>query len=94
VATLRPEVVRVTMARWCRRADGAPFGEWVFSRDIDHQRRLTADGMGRWFAELCAEADLVGVSLQPLGSSVPECSVVSGVVIGVADASPAGIIRR
>ncbi len=42
----------------------------VFSPDIDHRRRLTASGMGHWFAELCAEADLVGVSLHRLRHSV------------------------
>jgi len=42
------------------------FGEWIFSRDIDHQRRLTASGMGHWFAGLCAETGLPGVSLHRL----------------------------
>ena len=46
------------------------FGEWVFSPDSDHQRRLTAGALGHWFAELCAEADLVGVSLHRLRHSV------------------------
>ena len=64
------ELWRSSEGTWSRRTEGAPFGEWVFSRDIDHQRRLTADAMGHWFAELCAEADLVGVSLHRLRHSV------------------------
>jgi integrase len=55
---------------WRARVKGASFGEWIFSPDNDHQRRLTASGMGHWFAELCAEADLVGVSLHRLRHTV------------------------
>jgi integrase len=58
-------------ATWRERVDrDAAFGEWVFTRDIDHQRRLTTSGMGHWFAELCAEAGLPGVSLHRLRHTV------------------------
>ena len=68
-------------ATWHRRANGVPFGEWVFSRDIDHQRRLTAGALGHWFAELCAEADLVGVSLHRLRHSVATFLVGRGEIL-------------
>ena len=71
------ELWRASEATWHRRANGVPFGEWVFSRDIDHQRRLTAGALGHWFAELCAEADLVGVSLHRLRHSVATFLAVS-----------------
>jgi integrase len=61
---------RASEETWHGRVEGASFGEWVFSPDSDHQRRLTADAMGHWFAALCAEADLVGVSLHRLRHSV------------------------
>ena len=64
------EMWRASEQTWRGRVEGASFGEWVFSPDIDHQRRLTASGMGHWFAEVCAEADLVGVSLHRLRHSV------------------------
>jgi integrase len=64
------ELWRASEQTWRGRVEGASFGEWVFSPDIDHQRRLTASGMGHWFAEVCAEADLVGVSLHRLRHSV------------------------
>jgi integrase len=54
------------------------FGEWIFSRDIDHQRRLTTGGMGHWFAELCAEAGLPGVSLHRLRHMVATFLVSRG----------------
>lgn len=61
---------RASERTWRGRGEGAAFGEWVFSPDIDHRRRLTASAMGHWFAELCADADLVGVSLHRLRHSV------------------------
>jgi integrase len=61
---------RASERTWRERNVGATFGDWVISPDNDHQRRLTASGMGHWFAELCAEADLVGVSLHRLRHSV------------------------
>jgi integrase len=64
------ELWRASEQTWHGRVEGAPFGEWIFSPDSDHQRRLTAGAMGHWFAELCAEADLVGVSLHRLRHSV------------------------
>jgi integrase len=54
------------------------FGEWIFSRDIDHQRRLTASGMGHWFAELCAATGLSGVSLHRLRHTVATFLVSRG----------------
>jgi len=64
------ELWRTSESAWRGRGENGSFGEWVFSRDNDHERRLTASGMGHWFAELCAEADLVGVSLHRLRHSV------------------------
>jgi integrase len=61
---------RVSEQTWRGRGEGISFGEWVFSPDVGHQRRLTAGAMGHWFAQLCAEADLVGVSLHRLRHSV------------------------
>jgi hypothetical protein len=61
------QLLGASEATWRERVDrDAAFGEWVFTRDIDHQRRLTTSGMGHWFAELCAEAGLPGVSLHRL----------------------------
>ena len=64
------ELWRASEQNWRRRIGDAAFGEWVFSPDSDHQRRLTAGALGHWFAELCAEADLVGVSLHRLRHTV------------------------
>jgi integrase len=64
------ELWRASERTWRGRGECASLGEWVFLPDIDHQRRLTASGMGHWFAELCAEADLAGVSLHRLRHSV------------------------
>jgi integrase len=46
------------------------FGEWLFSRDPDHGRRLTASGMGHWFAQLRDEAELPEASLHRLRHTV------------------------
>lgn len=53
-----------------RLSDGAELGEWLFSKDLDHRRRLTAGGLGHWFAELCDEAGLPGASLHRLRHTV------------------------
>jgi integrase len=65
------ELWRVSEAAWRRRAAGKnEFGEWLFSRDLDHGRRLTTSGLGHWFAELRDEAGLEGVSLHRLRHTV------------------------
>ena len=65
------ELWRVSEAVWRRRAAGeGSFGEWLFSRDLDHGRRLTTSGLGHWFAELRDEAGLEGVSLHRLRHTV------------------------
>jgi len=65
------ELWRVNEAAWRRRAAGNnEFGEWRFSRDVDHDRRLTTSGLGPWFAELRDEAGLEGVSLHRLRHTV------------------------
>jgi integrase len=46
------ELCRASEHTWRRRVEDAAFGEWVFSPDSDHQRRLTAGALGHWFAEL------------------------------------------
>ena len=56
---------------WRARApDDVPFGSWLFSGRPDHQERLTAGAMGHWFAALCGEAGLPGVSLHRLRHTV------------------------
>src|ERR1019366_3394567 len=65
------ELWRVSEAAWRRRAAGqGSFGEWLFSRDLDHGRRLTTSGLGHWFAELRDEAGLKGVILHRLRHTV------------------------
>ena len=77
------ELWRASEETWSRRVEGDPFGEWVFSRDIDHQRRLTAGALGHWFAELCAEADLGR-------SQSPPAAALCGHVPGRARGDPPG----
>ena len=65
------ELWRASEASWCERATGPNgFGEWLFSKDLDHRRRLTASGLGHWFAELRDEAGLPGASLHRLRHTV------------------------
>jgi integrase len=65
------ELWRLSEAAWRRRAAGENnFGEWLFSRDLDHGRRLTTSGLGHWFAELRDVAGLEGVSLHRLRHTV------------------------
>jgi integrase len=65
------ELWRVSEAAWRRRVAGEiVFGEWLFSKDLDHRRRLTTSGLGHWFAELRDEAGLEGVSLHRLRHTV------------------------
>jgi integrase len=62
---------RDSEAMWRRRAAGEnDFGEWLFSSDLGHDRRLTASGLGHWFAALRDEAGLERVSLHRLRHSV------------------------
>ena len=70
---------RATEECWASRLpDGTGLGPWVFSRDLDHIRRLTASGMSHWFAELCDEAGLEGVSLHRLRHTVATFFVSRG----------------
>jgi integrase len=65
------ELWRTSEAAWRQRAVGGPdFGPWLFSRDLDHGRRLTTSGLGRWFAQLRDEAGLPGLSLHRLRHTV------------------------
>jgi integrase len=75
------ELWRTSEQTWRRRVEGASLGEWVFSPDSDHQRRLTAGALGHWFAELCAEADLVGVGLHRMRHSVATFLVGRGEIL-------------
>lgn len=62
---------RASETTWRQRLDAdTEFGEWLFSRNLDHRRRLTAGGLGHWFAELRDEAGLDGVSLHRLRHTV------------------------
>jgi integrase len=65
---------RSSEAMWRSRLEvdcsDADLGEWLFSRDLDHTRRLTAGGIGHWFAQLAAEAGLPGASLHRLRHTV------------------------
>jgi integrase len=47
-----------------------PFGPWLFSGRAHHQERLTAGAMGHWFAALCGEAGLPGVTPHRLRHTV------------------------
>jgi integrase len=65
------ELWRASEVAWRQRTTGTSgFGEWLFSRDLDHRRRLTTTGLGHWFAELRDEAGLYGVSLHRLRHTV------------------------
>jgi len=65
------ELWRDSEATWkARVGGGGHLGDWLFSRDINHDRRLTASGLGHWFAQLCDEAGLHGVSLHRLRHTV------------------------
>jgi integrase len=50
--------------------EAAPFGQWLFSGQADHQERLTAGAMSHWFAALCEEAGLPGVTLHRLRHTI------------------------
>jgi integrase len=62
---------RASETAWRLRSAGElDFGEWLFSRDLDHTRRLTTSALGHWFAELRDDAGLQGVSLHRLRHTV------------------------
>jgi integrase len=62
---------RTNEAAWRRRVAGErEFGDWLFSWDLDHGRRLTTSGLGHWFTEIRDEAGLEGVSLHGLRHTV------------------------
>jgi integrase len=62
---------RASESTWRQRLDAdTEFGEWLFSRDLDHRRRLTAGGLGHWFADLRDDAGLDGASLHRLRHTV------------------------
>ena len=74
------ELWRASETTWRARVDGgADLGEWLFSKDLDHRHRLTASGLGHWFAELSDEAGLSGVSLHRL------CHTVATFLVGRGD---------
>lgn len=76
--TRRLTLGRSTVALWESTAGiwgerlphGVPLGEWIFSAEPTHQNRLTAGGLGHWFAELRTEAGVPGASLHRLRHSV------------------------
>ena len=76
--TRRLTLGRSTVALWESTAngwrerlpDGVQLGEWVFSAEPTHHVRLTAGGLGHWFAELRTEAGVPGASLHRLRHSV------------------------
>jgi integrase len=76
------ELWRASEAAWRQRAVGFPqFGVWLFSRDLDHGRRLTTSGLGHWFAELRDEAGLPGASLHRLRHTVATYLEMSDVAV-------------
>jgi integrase len=76
------ELWRASEAAWRQRAVvESEFGEWLFSRDLDHGRRLTTSGLGHWFGELRDEADLPGVSLHRLRHTVATYLEMSNVAV-------------
>ncbi len=75
---------RASEAIWRQRVDDdAGFGEWLFSRDLDHSRRLTASGLGHLFAVLRDEAGLEAVSLHRLRHTVATYLVGRGDLLQV-----------
>ncbi len=61
----------LTADSWRERLpDGVQLGQWVFSAEPTHHIRLTAGGLGHWFAELRTEAGVPGASLNRLRHSV------------------------
>ncbi len=65
------ELWRASETAWRLRTAGEPeSGKWLFSRDLDHTRRLATSGLGHWFAELRDDAGLQGVSLHRLRHTV------------------------
>ena len=54
----------------------------MFSRDLDHHRRLTAGALAHWFSELCAEAGTTGVSLHWLRHTIATFLVRQGDLLG------------
>ncbi len=78
VRTRRLTLGRSTVSLWESSAhawrerlpDGVELGEWVFSTEATHNNRLTAGGLGHWFAELRTEAGVPGASLPRLRHSV------------------------
>jgi len=76
--TRRLTLGRGTVAPWeasasawqARLPDGVSLGEWLFSSRPSHDRRLTATGLGHWFAELREAAGVPGASLHRLRHSV------------------------
>jgi integrase len=63
--------------------DAVPFGPWLFSGQSGHQERLTAGAMSHWFAALCREAGLPGVSLHRLRHTVATFLVGRGDLLRV-----------
>jgi len=77
---------RIREESWRRRTDDQDnFGEWLFSRDADHGRRLTTSGLGHWFTELRDDAGLTGVSLHRLRHTVATYLVGRGDLLQAQD---------
>jgi integrase len=66
-----------------RLPDGVPLGQWVFSAEPTHRVRLTAGGLGHWFADLRTEAGVPGASLHRLRHSVATFLVGRGELLRV-----------
>lgn len=73
------ELWRAREDSWKQRVveEGA-FGPWLFSRDLDHGRRLTTSALGHWFSKLRDDAGLHGVSLHRLRHTVATYLVGKG----------------
>lgn len=83
LAASTAELWRADEDRWRGRLGGdGVFGPWVFSRDLDHRRRLTASGLAHWFSDLCATAGAPGVSLHRLRHTVATFLVRQGDLLG------------
>ncbi len=70
------------MADWTSRLpSGEPLGEWLFSPDPDHRRRLTTSHLTHSFVRLGAEAGVPNVTLHRLRHSVATFLVDRGEIL-------------
>lgn len=72
---------RSSVQTWRTRAGGEVVGPWLFSADPRHVRRLSSSALGRWFAELAAQAGYPDVTLHRLRHTVATVLVSEGDIL-------------